>query len=90
MVILLLIVILTAFALLGNLFGVRRNTSTKARSAAPDGDKPNIILFVVDDLDVRTMQIMLANDLLPHIKSKIVNQAVEFRNAIVPTSICSP
>lgn len=90
MVILLLVVILVGLMLMGSLFGGRRNADPQTRTAAAGSTKPNLVLIVVDDLDVRTMQIMLDNGLLPNIKSKIVDDAVEFQNAIVPTSICSP
>lgn len=95
MILLLIIVMFAGLALWGNLFGGQRGQNqNKAKDKQPRsavaGGTPNLIVFVVDDLDVRTMQIMLDNDLLPNIKSKIVDQAVEFQNAIVATSICAP
>lgn len=90
MVIMLIGVILAGLLLVGSLFGGRRRGNAQTRSAVTGSDKPNLIVFVVDDLDVRTMQIMLDNGLLPNIKSKIVEGAADFQNAIVPCSICAP
>ena len=90
MVILLVVVMVAGLMLVGSLFGAQRRTGSQNRTAGAESGKANVVVFLIDDLDVRTMQIMLDNGLLPNIQSKIVNDAVEFRNAIVPTSICSP
>ncbi|MEZ4516132.1 MAG: hypothetical protein R3C44_04590 [Chloroflexota bacterium] len=89
MLILLLVIILGGLLLAGSLFGGRRDSRPQSR-AAVGGDKPNFLVFLVDDLDMHTMQVMLDAGLLPNIKSKIVDHAVDFQNAIVPCSICSP
>jgi arylsulfatase A-like enzyme len=59
-------------------------------TGASDPNTPNILLFVVDDLDADTLQRMLDANQLPNIKSRIVDGAVNFQNTYVPTSICSP
>ena len=64
-------------------------TDLEATSAF-DPNTPNILLFVLDDLDTDTLKRMLDANQLPNIKSKIVDGAVNFSNAYVPTSICSP
>lgn len=51
---------------------------------------PNVVMFVIDDLDVDTLQKLLDADLLPNIKNRVVNGGVNFSNAYVPSSICSP
>lgn len=90
MVIMLVIVLLSGVLLALSFFGGRRGGSSRAQTVAGSGDRPNFLVFVVDDLDVRTMQLMLDANLLPNIRSKIVDQAVEFDNAFVSCSICSP
>lgn len=50
---------------------------------------PNILVFVLDDLDHETLQRLLAANQLPNIKSKIIDGAVNFQNAVVPTSMCT-
>jgi arylsulfatase A-like enzyme len=64
-------------------------TNLEATSSS-NPQTPNILLFVLDDLDADTMERMLAANQLPNIKSKIVDGSTNFRNAYVPTSICSP
>lgn len=50
---------------------------------------PNFLVFVVDDLDIETLQRLLARNQLPNIKSKIIDGATYFQNSIVPTSMCT-
>jgi arylsulfatase A-like enzyme len=90
MIILLFVVVLAVMLVTLSLFGGRRQGSGRAQTVAGTGDKPNFVVFLIDDLDVRTMQVMLEGNLLPQIRSKIVEGAVEFENAIVTSSICSP
>lgn len=58
--------------------------------SAPDSPTPNVVLFVLDDLDSDTFRVMLGSGLLPNIQSRIVQGGVEFQNTYVPCSICSP
>lgn len=59
-------------------------------TGASDPNAPNVLLIVLDDLDVDTLQHMLDANQLPNIKSKIVDGSANFSNAFVPCSICSP
>lgn len=69
----------------------KKPTATTLESTgASDPNAPNVLLIVLDDLDVDTLQHMLDANQLPNIKSKIVNGSVNFSNAFVPCSICSP
>lgn len=75
--------------------GSRRKKRAPAKEpletlAAPDAATPNILFFILDDLDARTMQVMLDANMLPNIRSKIVEGGVDFQNTYVPCSICSP
>jgi len=64
--------------------------TTLEKTSATDPNTPNILLFVEDDGDVETFQQLLDAGKLPNIKSKIVDPGVNFQNAFVPCSICSP
>ncbi len=87
MVILLILVIMVGLMVVASFFGGRRSANLRTVTA---GTQPNFLMLIVDDLDVRTMEIMLDAGLLPNIQSKVINGATEFRNAVVPCSICSP
>lgn len=65
-------------------------TTDLEATSTTDPNTPNILVIVVDDLDADTLQRMLDANKLPNIKSKIVDRSVNFRNAYVPCSICSP
>ncbi len=65
--------------------------SPVSEAAASSGSTtPNILLFSIDDLDADTLQRMLDAGQLPNIKSRIAEGGVNFSNAVVSTSICSP
>jgi uncharacterized repeat protein (TIGR01451 family) len=53
-------------------------------------DAPNVIVIMVDDLDVRSLQDMLAAGLMPSLKRRIVDRAVEMTEAYVTTPVCCP
>lgn len=76
------------------LAAIRRSPATgggpPGGGASGAGNRPNILVFLIDDLDAPTTQTMLASNLLPNIKSRIVDGACTFQNAYVPCSICSP
>ena len=69
----------------------KKKTAPKLESTGvADPNAPNVLLFVIDALDVETWQRLVAAGKLPNIKSKIIDGSVNFTNAFVPTSICSP
>src|SRR5262249_4547227 len=52
--------------------------------------KPNIIRFVIDDLDLNTFNEALAAGYLPFIKTYFMDRGVVFDNSFVPISACCP
>lgn len=54
------------------------------------GAEPNIVTILVDDLDQETFQQMLAQNLLPNIKSQLIDKGVTFDNSFVVDSQCCP
>jgi len=52
--------------------------------------KPNIIVVMVDDLEVGTMNAMLENNLMPNLQRFVINQGTEFTNSFVTTPLCCP
>ncbi|MBI5879191.1 MAG: sulfatase [Chloroflexi bacterium] len=52
---------------------------------APD-TRPNIVLVLADDLDVRLNTL----NYTPYIRDRLMNQGVTFDNALVPVSLCCP
>jgi arylsulfatase A-like enzyme len=82
---------LAVVALMGAARGQKRPPATGVEETVSNNpNAPNVLLFVLDDLDAETMDRMLAANQLPNIKSKIVDGSADFRNAYVPCSICSP
>jgi arylsulfatase A-like enzyme len=76
-------------------FTKQPNDQTGAKTSADatrsgSSNSPNFLIFLIDDLDSETMQRMLATNQLPNIKSKIIDGGVNFHNAIVTTSMCTP
>lgn len=69
--------------------GASAERDTEA-TASSDPGTPNILIFLIDDLDSTTFDQMLAANQLPNIKSRIVDRSVHFSNTFVPGSICSP
>lgn len=69
----------------------KKSTTPKLESIeAADPNAPNILMIVIDDLDVDTLQRLVAAGKLPNIKSKIIDGSANFTNCFVPCSICSP
>jgi arylsulfatase A-like enzyme len=80
--------------LFGALFSaIKRNPASGNGGGSPVNpsfsNDPNFLVFILDDLDVETMQRLLAANQLPNIKSKIVDGATYFQNAVVSTSMCT-
>lgn len=87
--------LLVGISLAAAFMGTKRKGKKPARATlettdAADPNAPNVLLFVIDDLDVDTLQRMVAAGKLPNIKSKIIDGSANFTNAFVPCSICSP
>lgn len=52
--------------------------------------RPNVIILLVDDLDVKTFDALLENGYLPHIQNNLINKGVRFQNSFVNTPLCCP
>lgn len=91
----------TILALLGGC-GTELETEslrTTAKTALSAGDglglgttvaKPNIIVFMADDLDMNTYQTALNLKLLPNIKTHVIDRGVTFSDNFVTNSLCCP
>jgi N-acetylglucosamine-6-sulfatase len=53
-------------------------------------EPPNIIVLMLDDLDQRSLDDMLAEGLLPNIQQRVVDRAVHFTEAFTTESLCCP
>ncbi len=51
---------------------------------------PNIVVIMADDLEVGLVESMLAQDLLPNIKTHIIDKGSTFSNSFVTNSLCCP
>lgn len=52
--------------------------------------RPNILVVLVDDLDVRAMDLLLARGALPNLQKEIVDQGFAFTNAFATMPLCGP
>lgn len=53
-------------------------------------NKPNFVVIMTDDLDVRTTNIMLENDLMPNLQEYVIDRGTEFKNSFVTVPQCCP
>ena len=72
--------------------GVVRVITSALTGGAPvaNCDKPNVLVFMVDDLDQKTFDVALANNLLPNIKKHLIDRGVTFNRSYVTDSLCCP
>jgi len=52
--------------------------------------RPNIVVIMTDDLDVKTLDVMLSKNLMPNLQEFIINKGTEFTNSFVTTPMCCP
>ncbi|MGH9876321.1 MAG: sulfatase-like hydrolase/transferase [Nitrososphaerales archaeon] len=52
--------------------------------------QPNIVVFMADDIDQRSLDIMLEQGFMPNLKGEIVDEAVTFTESIVTYPLCCP
>jgi N-acetylglucosamine-6-sulfatase len=52
--------------------------------------RPNIVVIMVDDLDERSLDIMLKNGLMPNLKRQIIDYATIFSESFVTFPLCCP
>jgi N-acetylglucosamine-6-sulfatase len=52
--------------------------------------RPNVVLLVIDDLNVRTLQTMVDKGLMPNLKTHVIDKAYNFTEAYVTRSMGVP
>ena len=52
--------------------------------------RPNIVVVMVDDLDERSLKIMLDSGLMPKLKQHIINKGITFSQAFATYPLCCP
>jgi arylsulfatase A-like enzyme len=79
-------------SLLGRLAAVFCMVAGLAAGASAQSDAPryNVVLIMADDLDVASVDKMLALGLMPHLRHDFVDEGVRFTNAFVTNSLCCP
>lgn len=60
------------------------------RSLTEGAPRPNVVVVMVDDLDVDTMDDLLRHDLTPNIEHYLVNEGLVFDRSFVATALCCP
>ena len=53
-------------------------------------DYPNVLVFLLDDLDEDTFNQMLGEGLLPNVQRHLLDRGVRFRNSFVSDAACCP
>jgi N-acetylglucosamine-6-sulfatase len=53
-------------------------------------NQPNIIVLMADDLDVGSLETMLANNLMPNFATYFVDQGIKFEQSFVTNAVCCP
>jgi arylsulfatase A-like enzyme len=70
------------------------NTPELGDSALPGAEaiisRPNIVVLMVDDLDERSLKIMLDQGLMPKLKQHIINKGITFSKAFATYPLCCP
>lgn len=58
--------------------------------AEPTDPRPNIVVIMADDLDVGSVERLLALGMMPHLKRYLIDEGVTFKNSFVTNSLCCP
>ena len=67
------------------------NIESKNLQYSPEEQNlPNIVVIMVDDLDVVTLETMLNKGLMPNLQKFFIERGTEFTNSFVSTSECCP
>jgi N-acetylglucosamine-6-sulfatase len=61
-----------------------------ARATVPRPRPPNVVVVMLDDLDTRSLDDLLAAGLMPNLREHVIDRAVAFENAWVTTPLCCP
>ena len=79
-------------SLFGRLAAVFCMVAGFAAGALAQSDAPryNVVVIMADDLDVASVDKMLALGLMPHLQHDFVDEGVRFTNAFVTNSLCCP
>lgn len=51
---------------------------------------PNVVAIIADDLDEASLDVMVANGLMPNLKTYLLDRGTRFANSFVTTSWCCP
>ncbi len=54
------------------------------------GDKPNLLVIMVDDLDQPMFDLLLDSGWLPHIRGELVDHGTRYANSYVSDPVCCP
>jgi len=52
--------------------------------------RPNIVVIMADDLEKRSLQIMVENGLVPNLKRHIIDKSITFSNSFATYPLCCP
>ena len=61
-----------------------------AAAASVSITRPNIVVIMVDDLEKRSLDIMIQNGLVPNLKRQIIDKSIEFASSFVTYPLCCP
>lgn len=65
-------------------------SSQRAVAAGEELGRPNVVTFLLDDLDLESLNSLLAQGLLPNIQSHLINRGLRFDNHYATNPICAP
>lgn len=63
---------------------------TSPGSAGGPSDRPNLVVIMVDDLDVESLEVLRRRGFMPNLERYVARGGVEFRNSFVTYSLCCP
>jgi len=79
-----------AAGLIGQLLlSAGRGASAVQSSSTPDL-KPDIVVFLTDDLDQNSLDVALASGFMPNLRHFMIDEGTTFENSFVTNSLCCP
>jgi arylsulfatase A-like enzyme len=61
-----------------------------AAAAVVSISRPNIVVIMTDDLEQRSLDIMIKNGLVPNLKKHMIDKGITFSNSFVTYPLCCP